>query len=232
MKYFKDWTTFEKIWVIIFTITTIALFFITHDTWIGFVAAITGMLCVILTAKGKISNYYIGIPNILAYSYIAWQNHLFGEMQLNMFYYLPMSILGIILWKRHINKKKTKDDVIVRLISNKERILWSIIIIIATFAYGYYLNTINAAMPYINSFTVVLSIIGMALTVKRAVEEWVVWIVVDAVTIVMWISVYLKTGNDISILVMWLAFLTNAVYGLVNWIRLHKEVKLWQPQAS
>lgn len=53
--YFKDWNLSEKIWLFTFTAVNLYLFFAWHDTWIGLTASITGMLCVVLTAKGKIS---------------------------------------------------------------------------------------------------------------------------------------------------------------------------------
>jgi nicotinamide riboside transporter PnuC len=86
LRYFVDWTLYEKIWLSAFTLITIGLFFAWHDTWIGLVASLSGMLCVVLAAKGKISNYYIGIINILFYSYAAYLNKYYGEVQLNMLF--------------------------------------------------------------------------------------------------------------------------------------------------
>jgi nicotinamide mononucleotide transporter len=56
-KYFEDWSMFEKFWLC----TSITLLVITSylwkSQWYGFVASITGMVCVVLAAKGRISNY-------------------------------------------------------------------------------------------------------------------------------------------------------------------------------
>jgi nicotinamide mononucleotide transporter len=68
-----------------------------------------------------------------------------------------------------------------------------------------------------------MSIIAMILMVFVFVEQWILWILVDVVSIIMWVVVMLKGGNDIAILIMWTAFLINAIYGLYNWIKLEKQ---------
>lgn len=223
--YFDDWTAFEEIWLAIFTIVTIGLFIVTKDTWFGLIAALTGMLCVVLDAKGKISNYYVGIPNILFYAYIAWQNKFYGEVQLNMLYFLPMTFVGIYIWKKNINKKKTKDDVLVRTLSNRQRAFWTVVTIIATIGYGAYLTWLNGNLPYIDALTAILSIIAEILYVMRYVEQWLIWILIDVLTIFMWIKAFATTGDSITILIMWVAFLFNAVYGFINWLKLYKQQK-------
>jgi nicotinamide mononucleotide transporter len=224
-KYFADWTTFEKTWLTAFSIITITLFFWWNDTIIGLGASLTGMLCVILTAKGKISNYYFGIINCILYAYVAYQSRFYGEVILNILYFLPAQFLGIYYWKQHINRKKTKDDVIVEWFSWKERITWIIITITGTAGAGIFLKAIGSDLPYIGAFTAIMSIIAMILTIKRVAEEWILWIIVDIVTIYMWFYSIGQGGNDISVLIMWIAFLTNAIYGFINWIKLAKEAK-------
>jgi nicotinamide mononucleotide transporter len=122
-EYFTDWKLYEKIWLGTFTLINIYLFFAFHDTWIGLITSLTGMLCVVLTAKGRISNYYFGIINVALYVIISFQNKYYGEALLNLLYFLPMSFVGIVLWYKHENKKK-KDIVYVLKIKKTEFLLW------------------------------------------------------------------------------------------------------------
>jgi len=223
--YFSDWTLFERVWLASFTLLTIALFFIWDDSLIGLGASLTGMLCVVLTAKGKISNYYFGIVNCILYAYVAYQSKYFGEVLLNIIYFLPMQFIGIFFWKKHINWKKTKDDVIVEWFAWKDRIVWFLITVVGTIGVGWFLRAIGSELPYMGAFTATLSVIAMILTVRRVAEEWILWIIVDIVTVFMWIYSLDQGGSDITVLMMWLAFLTNAVYGFFNWIRLAREAQ-------
>jgi len=223
--YFSDWTLFERVWLAAFTTITISLFFIWHDSLMGLGASLTGMLCVVLTAKGKISNYYFGIVNCILYAYVAYHSKYYGEVLLNIVYFLPMQFLGIYYWKKHINKKKTDDDVIVEWFSWKDRLIWLGITLAGTAGVGLFLRAIGSELPYIGAFTATLSVIAMILTVRRVAEEWILWIIVDIVTIYMWIYSIDQGGRDITILIMWLAFLINAVYGFFNWIRLARDAE-------
>jgi nicotinamide mononucleotide transporter len=222
MKYFKDWSLYEKLWLLIFTGINIYLFFALGDTWVGLIASITGMLCVVLTAKGRISNYYFGIINVILYSIIAFQNRFYGEAALNLLYFLPMSFLGIYYWIKHKNKDKF-DTVCVRKIKTSEFLFWIIISIVGIIIYGLFLKSLGGTLPFIDASSTILSISGMILTVRRATEQWPLWIVEDVIEVGMWAYIFSKDGTSVSMIVMWSAYLVNAIYGYYNWRKLEKE---------
>jgi nicotinamide riboside transporter PnuC len=62
----------------------------------------------------------------------------------------------------------------------------------------------------------------MVLTVRRAIEEWVLWIAVNAIETVMWYKAYLQGTGPVSILLMWLLFLANGIYLFCLWRRIEK----------
>lgn len=221
-KYFKDWDLYEKIWLLISTIIIITLSIYWKDSIIGVIASLTGVWCVILIAKGKISNYYFGILNVTTYAYVAFHQQYYGEVMLNLIYFLPMQFIGIYLWTKK-RTSKTTDSVKVVYMNNKQRIIWTIITIVAIVLYGFVLKKLGGNLPFIDSSSTVMSIIAMILMVFVFVEQWILWILVDVVSIIMWVVVMLKGGNDIAILIMWTAFLINAIYGLFNWIKLEKQ---------
>lgn len=223
LSYFDDWTLFEKLWLSIFTIVNIYLFITWQDTWIGLTASLTGMLCVVLVAKGKISNYYFGIVNIFAYSYVSYMNKYYGEVMLNMLFFLPMSFVGLFFWMKNRKNGKTKDDVLVNHLTAKEFIIWIAICVPIIILYGLFLKYLGNTLPYVDATTVTLSIVATILMTKRVTEQWLFWIVIDVFSIGMWLYRLMNGGNDISILVMWIAFLVNAIYGYLNWRKLERD---------
>ena len=62
---------------------------------------------------------------------------------------------------------------------------------------------------------------------KMFMEQWIVWIIVDVVTVIMWANIVFNEGGlyNLGILVMWSAWLVNAIYGLVNWIKMNKKLE-------
>ncbi len=221
--YFKDWNTYEKVWLFAFTAIIIGLSIYWKDSWIGVVASLTGIWTVVLVAKGKISNYYFGIVNVLAYAYVAYNWKYYGEVMLNIGYFLPMQFVGLYLWRKNKVSEKKKDDVKIFFLSNRARVVWGLVTVVGVIGYGYVLKGLGGSLPFIDSISTVLSVIAMILMAWMYMEQWILWIVVDIVSIIMWFVVLLSGGNDIAVLLMWTAFLVNAVYGLVNWIKLYKK---------
>ncbi|ACZ09976.1 Nicotinamide riboside transporter pnuC [Sebaldella termitidis] len=227
MKIFKDWNLFEKSWLIIFTLINVAVLIYSKEGILGFTASVTGMLSVILVAKGKISNYYFGIINVVIYGFISYNSKYYGEAMLNILYFLPMQIIGFMMWRRNnVNIDESKEVKAERMTA-KEIILWSVLSGIAVIVYGIILKKLNNTLPMADSFTTVLSVTAMILMVKRYIEQWIVWIMIDIVAIYMWLFI----KSDYNITIMWIAYLVNAVYGLYNWAKLYRrEREVWGKQ--
>ena len=227
MKIFKDWNLFEKSWLIIFTLINVAVLIYSKEGILGFTASVTGMLSVILVAKGKISNYYFGIINVVIYGFISYNSKYYGEAMLNILYFLPMQIIGFMMWRRNNVNIDENQEVKAERMTVKEIILWSVLSGIAVVVYGIILKKLNNTLPMADSFTTVLSVTAMILMVKRYLEQWIVWIMIDIVAIYMWLFV----KSDYNITIMWTAYLVNAVYGLYNWAKLYRrEREVWGKQ--
>jgi nicotinamide mononucleotide transporter len=224
-KFLKGWTLFEKLWLLVFTAVNIYLFIALDDSLIGFVSSLSGMICVVLVAKGKISNYYFGIVQTVTYTYIAYTYGLYGESMLNGLFYLPIQFIGIYMWSRNrVDNSVKGEDVAVNRLTNKGWVYLIAITVVTSSIYAYILNAIGGQQVRLDSVAVVLSIIAQFLMLKRYAEQWVLWIVVNVLSVTMWFIVLAsKGGNDYAMLVMWSAFLVNSVYGYVNWIRMGKK---------
>lgn len=211
----KGWNLFEIVWLTIFSSIAIALTIIWGDNLFGFTAFITGVLCVVLAAKGKISNYIFGMYNTFAYAYLAYQNGLYGEMGLNLFFFVPTNIIGFIMWKKFMNQNTVK----MRKMSNKSLMIVFVICIIGIIGLGFALSKIEGQLtPYIDATTNVLSVIATFLMLYRFREQWILYIILNVFTIFMWTIRTINGSPDgLMMIVMWTAYLVNAVYGYYNW---------------
>ncbi|PLT28916.1 nicotinamide riboside transporter PnuC [Peribacillus deserti] len=226
MYLFKDWTLFEKVWLAVFTAVNLYLFFTWDDTMLGLISSISGMLCVVLVAKGKISNYYFGIIQTAAYAYISYTYQLYGEAMLNGLFYLPIQFIGIYLWRKNQTSESVKgEDVAVKRMNAKAWITFIVLTLAASFIYAILLTKIGGKQVHVDSFAVVLSIGAQILMLKCYAEQWVVWIAVNMLSIVLWGTALKTGGNDYTVLVMWTAFLFNSVYGYMNWLKMAREQK-------
>ena len=187
------------------------------DNWVSLTAALTGVWCVILTGKGKRSSFILGMVNTVLYAWVAFQAKYYGEVMLNMLYYVPMNVVGWFAWKKHMNEdsgevKKTK-------LSLKGSALIYGLTAAAIVGYGLVLKAMGGALPYIDSMSTVVSISAQILSVKRLREQWVLWIVVDIVTVIMWAVNFARGGETIATLAMWSVYLVNAFIMFVKWDR-------------
>ena len=67
---------------------------------VGSIAAIAGVLCVVLVAKGSIWKYLFGLVNVTMYAYISYKTSVYGDAALNALYYLPMQFIGWWQWRK------------------------------------------------------------------------------------------------------------------------------------
>jgi nicotinamide mononucleotide transporter len=211
----NNWNIYELIWLAVFSVVAIILTIGMKDTWFGFSVFITGVLCVVLAAKGNIWTYYFGIYNTFAYAYLAYTNGLLGEMGLNLFFFAPMNIIGLLMWKKRMNG----NTVAMRGMKIRGLLLTAVICVVGSLAMGFGLSLISAQnTPYIDAATNVLSIVATFLMVWRYKEQWLVYIVLNLFTVLMWIIRANNGSPDgVMMIVMWSAYLVNAVYGYYNW---------------
>lgn len=219
----KDWTRFEMGWLAIFTMINLYLFFAWEDSLIGLISSISGMLCVVLVAKGKISNYYFGIVQTATYAYIAYGYGLYGEAMLNGLFYFPIQFIGIYLWSKNKTKHGVKgEDVTVKSLTKSGWVTTVVTVTIFTIEYGFFLKYLGGNNVWTDSATNVLSVTAQILMLKRFAEQWLLWIAVNVLSIFLWLSALISQGgNDFSMLVMWSAFLVNSIYGYINWRKLY-----------
>ena len=94
----KGWKNWQVVWMVFATLMILGISIYQEDPVIGILASITGVICVILCGMGKVSNYLFGTINVILYAIMAWKAKYYGDVMLNLLYYLPTNIIGWILW--------------------------------------------------------------------------------------------------------------------------------------
>ena len=110
---------------------------------------------------------------------------------------------------------------------NSGRIILLLSILTATYFYGLILRFLGDAMPFVDSFTTVSSVVAMIVSVKMFAEQWWIWVAVDIFSVYMWWCDFQSGSDNMATLLMWVVYLGNAIIMLVKWEReakLNKEV--------
>ena len=185
------------------------------DSPIAVISAICGIMYTIIAGKGKRSCYLFGLAGSGCYSYLAYSNALYGNLALYLFYYIPMEITGFFSWGKKL--KKDKSEIIKTKLSAKDRIILSVISLLGSFAAIALLFFMKDKAPVPDGITTFLSIVGMYLTVKRCIEQWVIWMIVNAVSLFMWFNLVINGARTFSTVIMWAVYLFLAFYFYKEW---------------
>lgn len=195
------------------------------QTLISVIYTVCGILYTALAGKGRVLCYTFGIIATCCYSFLAYQNQVYGNLLLNIGYYLPMQILGIFEWNKHL--KKDKKEIIKTRLSKGVNVF--IITGLLIFAIIGALKISNDKAPFLDGITTTLSILGMYLTVKRCIEQWIIWIIVDLLAIIMWIKLSLTNHSTYSTIIVWSVYLVLGIYFYIQW---KKELSNINPRES
>lgn len=110
----RGWSNKEIIWQWV-AVTIVAIGSL-HASPLEIAAAITNVFCVILVAKGRVSNYYWGLVGVICYAIVAYQQQFYGNMMLNIIY-VGFQFWGIYEWRKSLQKA----DPVLQFISGKHR---------------------------------------------------------------------------------------------------------------
>jgi len=216
-EFMKGYSVFDRLFMISMLLVQIIVFCIVPDSILGIVAGISGVISVVLCAKGKISFYFIGFVQTISYLFLAWQNRFYGEVLENLFYLVTM-VWGIFVWKKNSTVEEDGAAHVDALKFTPK--MWFLSILataICTLAMGYWLTTIGSAQAYTDAATNILAIFAQILMVKRYREQWVWWIVIDVLCIKLWF-----VAGNWSMVTMYIAWTINCIYGWYNWSKLGK----------
>ena len=190
-------------------------FLVFKDSIAAVFSAFFGITYTFLAGKGNPICYLFGLTGSSFYGYLAFYNAFWGNLILYIGYYIPMQVLGFFRWNKHL--KSDRNEVVKICLTTKERFLLLGVTILATVFAVIILYYLKDKNPIIDGITTVFSVLGMYLTVRRAIEQWLVWIVVNGLSAFMWILIALEGAKVYSTVIMWCVYFCLAIYFYISW---------------
>lgn len=184
-------------------------------SYVELIGTLFGLISVWFASRANILTWSTGIVNEVFLFILFFQVQLYADMFLQVYFFV-VTIYGWYNWK-------TKPDAgSITVLNNKQRWLTAIIIIAGSAVAGFLIKHIHlylpqyfkieAAYPFTDSFVMVLSIVATVLLAMKKIENWVLWILIDAICVVLYIK---KLVYFLSL--EYLIFLGLASYGLYQW---------------
>ena len=155
---------------------------------------------------------------MITYMIICWDFALYLEFSEQVFYFI-VCIFGVFMWKKNMTKNADGSE----QVKAKKFKLWqwlavTSVTILSTVFLGTFGETVlGSTLPYLDAMTVALAVIAQLLMVWRYREQWACWILIDVVSLIMFIIL-----GQWSMVAMYIAWTANAFYGWYNWSKLEK----------
>lgn len=214
---FKGWRLWEILWFAFNCIIILGLSLYWKDSLIGTLSALTGIAYVVCNGKGKLMAYVFGVANAVLYSIVSFKAHFYGEVMLNVLYYLPMQFYGFYIWSKNMDAETY--EVKKHKLPNKGRVQLVVAIAVITVAYGFLLKHMGGTLPFVDSLSTVVSVFAMVMAIKMYMEQWTLWFIVNAVSTAMWAVEFYRGSESIATLAMWGLYLTNSIVMHIKWSR-------------
>lgn len=171
-------------------------------------------ICVYLAIKHNMWTWFFGALGVILFGYLFLQFGLYSDAGLQILFYLPMQVVGFIMWRRAANKAENKS--VVLSLTAVQFLLIGIGILGAAGLNGYLITTYTtgASFPYIDALTTWMSIAAQLLMIAKYRESWILWVTMDVIAI----GVYYAKGLIVTS-GLYVVFLVLATLGGIAWYR-------------
>lgn len=176
-------------------------------------AVVFAMAYLLLAVRENVLCWLFAFLSTAIYTVLFWDVSLLMDSALNV-YYMTMAVYGWYEWTRGgSNGDDAPHPLAVRAMSARQHALVIAAIAILSISSGYLLSEhSNAAWPYIDSFTTWASVITTYLVARKYLQNWLYWIVIDAVSA----PLYVERGLHLTAL-LFVAYVVISVVGYFKW---------------
>lgn len=208
----KEWV----IWLSSLSIVIISNMLSNEIDLLTLIAALVGVTSLIFAAKGNVWAQILMIIFCVLYGIISWRFRYFGEMITYLGMSMPMAIWSTITWSKNSIENNGSEVKIQKL--NQKHIL-CLILGGTIVTYGLYLILQALETPNIvfSTISITTSFFAAALTILRSSYYALGYAANDIVLIVLWILASLKNPSYIPVVVNFVIFFFNDMYGFISW---------------
>ena len=221
-KFLNYFTTIEKIlWCssVLLIITSFMIF--DRENYLTLLASLIGVTSLIFCAKGNPIGQVLMVLFSIVYGIISYSFAYYGEMITYLGMSGPMAAFALIAWLKNPYKGK-KLQVKVNKISKKEIVFMLIISVVVTILFYFILKYFGTANLIPSTLSIITSFIAVYLTFRRSPYFAFVYAINDLVLIVLWTLATLTDINYVSVLICFIVFFINDIYGFISWLKMEK----------
>ena len=205
----KVFTILHYLFFTLVMLACVILTIVFNLNWIALIACLSSICYIVFLSDRNVLNFIVGFISSTTYIIVAFNAKLYGEVIFYLIIDLPMIFISYFMWKKHL---ESSLRVIAKKMTNKQSLIVLAVSLVAVVAYSFFLKFIGGVNYVVDAISTVVSFVATLLMAKRYREQWVMWIVVYIVSVIMW-----STTFDLLMLIMSISCLVSCIIGYINW---------------
>ena len=195
-----------------------------RENYLTLGASLIGVTSILLNAKGNPLGQLLMVIFSMVYGFISYRFSYYGEMMTYLGMTMPMAIFALIAWLKNPFQGK-KSEVAVNCISSGEVVFMWLLTVLITAVFYFVLAYFNTANLIPSTISVTTSFVAAYLTFRRSPYFSLAYGANDVVLIVLWVLAAMEDIRYVSVVVCFVAFLVNDIYGFVSWKKMEQRQK-------
>jgi len=189
---------------------------------LSLIASLIGATALIFIAKGHIFGQLLVVVFALLYGYISLTFKYYGEMLTYVFMSAPIAVFSIVTWLKNPYKKGGAEvKVRKRLEATQIKVMLTLAVLVTIFFY-FVLKYFDTANLILSTISITTSFLACWLTMLRSPLYALAYAANDIVLIGLWIYASIADLSYMSMVICFIVFLANDIYGYYNWCKMQK----------
>lgn len=202
------------LWIVSLLAIIMSFIIFKNKDYLSLLVSLIGVTSLIFLAKGDFIGQILMIIFSLIYGYISIHAKYYGEAITYLGMTLPIAILSLVVW---IKNPYSKHEVKVSEMNISKYLLLFLLNIIVTVIFYFILKALNNNNLIVSTISISTSFIAASLQAFRNRFYAIAYSLNDVVLIILWTLASVENNNYISLIVCFVMFFINDIYGFINW---------------
>lgn len=209
------------LWCISVTLIAVSFFIFDRENYLTLLASLIGVTSLIFNAKGNPFGQFLMVIFSILYGIISYTFAYYGEMVTYLGMTAPMAVFALISWLKN-PYNGNRAEVKVNRLTGKESLFMMLLTIIVTLIFYYILAAFRTTNLIPSTLSVTTSFLAVYLTFRRSAFYAIAYAANDVVLIILWILATISDISYLSVVICFVMFLVNDIYGFINWSNMQK----------
>lgn len=224
IKSIKNLTKFELgLWVFSLLVVTGSFLIGSTNDYLTLAASLVGVTALIFVSKGDVTGQVLTIAFSILYAVISYTFQYYGEMITYLGMTMPIAIMSVVSWVRNPYSEK---EVKVSHLAKKQFAKVFVLAMIVTLLFYFILRFFETANLIVSTISITTSFLASFFMYLRSSAYALSYAANDIVLIILWIMASLENISYLPMIVCFVMFFVNDMYGFFNWRRMkERQVK-------